>query len=254
MRVAKWVGVLGMALLVAVLVPAAHATSITFTTVAGSDGDGAIAGTVQFIPLTGRIEIVVTNTETANMAKGQAISGFSFSVTGVGIPTAFTELSGVQATLTGASSWTLSSGTAFDNTGSGPAIDHWGFAPSGSTVGIATAGSSVSGATGNPHYMILPSSGTTQGGSSLDNGNFDPNIIGPGTFFLTDAGVTTSTDLTNDISGVTVSFGTGPDKTLLTTPKTVLTTVPEPGTISMLGLGVVGLLGLSLLVRKQALG
>ena len=225
--------------------PGARATGITFTTVAGSDGDGPLAGTVSFTPVAGGIVVTVTNTETGTLGKGQAISAFTFSVSGIGTPTAFTELSGVDeasATIGSGGTWnSATTGTAFDNTSVSPfnSVDHWGFTATGSTVNLATAGSSVE--TGNPHWMILPSTGTAGPGSSLDNSNFDPYIIGPGMFFLTDAGVTAPTDLTNDISGVTVGFGTSPDKTLGTGPGVPFNT-PETTSLLLSGLGLLSAL------------
>jgi hypothetical protein len=173
-----------------------------------------------FDPVNGGIKITVTNTETGTFAKGQAISALSFTVAGgLSTPTFFTELKGVSFNPVSGHTWTLASGTAFDNTSSASppnAIDHWGFKPAGASVTLATAGSPVPGA-GNPHFMILPSSGKAGSGKSLANSNFYPYMIGPGTFFLTDPGVSTSTILTTaNFTNVKVSFGTGSDKTLAT--------------------------------------
>jgi hypothetical protein len=222
------------------LAPYAHADIVTFQTVAGSDGDGALAATVTFTSVAGGIEVTITNTESGTLAKGQAVSALSFNVNGLSTPTDFTELMGESYNPSSGGSWTLASGTAFDDTSnSAPinAIDHWGFSPSGANVLLATAGSPVPGA-GNPHFMILPSTGTAGNGQSLSNGNFDPYIIGPATFFLTDAAVTSSTALENYISAVDVSFGTGPDKTLGTGTGTVTTLgapVPEPTSVLLFG-------------------
>jgi hypothetical protein len=201
--------------------PRAAKGDLTYTTVAGSDSDGPLAATVVITPFNGGIELKVTNTETGTFAKGQAISSLSFTVGGgLSTPTFFTEFKGVSFSPTANGSWTLASGTAFDNTSSASppnAIDHWGFQPTGSSVSLATAGSPVPGA-GNPHFMLLPSTGTAGSGKSLANSNFDPYEIGPGTFFLTDPGVTATTLLTTaDFTDVKVGFGTGPDKFLGTT-------------------------------------
>jgi hypothetical protein len=188
----------------------------------GSDGDGNLSATVLFRPINGGIEITITNNETGTLAKGQAISGLLFGVGGgLGTPTAFTELQGYSYSPSSNSSWTLSSGTKFDNNSSASppnAIDHWDFDTTSSSVTLSTVNSPVPGS-GNPHYMILPASGTAGSGKSLANSNFYPFIIGPGTFFLTDSSISTKTNLFNPITedsfinNVQVLFGTGPDYT-----------------------------------------
>jgi hypothetical protein len=214
---------------------AVRANTVTYTTLAGHDGDGNLAATVAFTTTDTGLKIVVTNTETDNLAKGQAISGFFFTLTNgsvLSVPTAFSSLSGSASThVLSASTWSAADGgPTFTDTPAGGtpnAIDHWGFAVSSKTVTLATAGSSVSGATGNPHWMIIPTSGTTQGGSSLDNGNFDPFIIGPGTFLLAVPGISHLTSISgSDFSSVSVEFGTGPDQTLGTNGTPVITNIP----------------------------
>ncbi len=222
MSLAGWNRIVWLALgLVGALLPAAHSqASVTFTASGPGSGDGPLAATIMFTAVNGGIDITITNTESGTIKKGQGISVLSFTISGLSTPTAFTELTGVQINSTAigsGGSWILSDGTAFDDTSNAPpvnAIDHWGFKTTGSSVLLATAGSPVPGA-GNPHNMILPSSGTAGPGSSLDNGNFDPYIIGPADFFLTIAGITSSTDLTSsNFTDVMVGFGTGPDDTL----------------------------------------
>ena len=142
----------------AVTIPEAKAFDIlTYTTKAGSDSDGALAATVKFEAVSGGIEIILTNTETGTLAKGQAISSLSFTVGGgLSAPTAFTELSGSSYNPTSGGSWTSTSGTAFDDKSSASppnAIDHWGFKPTGSNVLLATAGSPVPGAKSR-HYAV----------------------------------------------------------------------------------------------------
>jgi hypothetical protein len=239
------------------IAPYAHADIVTFQTVAGSDGDGPLAATVSFTAVAGGIEVTVTNTESGTLSKGQAVSTLSFNVgNGLSTPTDFTELMGESYNPAAGVSWTLANGTAFDDTSSSPPIneiDHWGFSPSGANVLLATAGSPFPGA-GNPHFMILPSSGTAASGNSLSNSTFDPYIIGPATFFLTVPGVTAATVLDNDISAVDVGFGTGPDAirgggTSLTATPLGAPTVPEPTSVLLFGT----LLLLAFVVSRKSL-
>ena len=208
----------GMAAVTA-LVTAASANSVEFDTVAGSDGDGPLSASLFFVVVNGGIAVVVYNNETGTIAKGQGISTISFGVSTISTPSAFTELYGRSFDPSSGQAWTSASGTTFTDTSSaGPinSIDHWGF-NNASGVLLATANSPVPGA-GNPHYMILGSTGTAGPGSSLSNSNFDPFVIGPAAFFLTVSGITTSTTLTSsNFTNVMVGFGTGPDKTLATT-------------------------------------
>jgi hypothetical protein len=219
----------------ALMEPVAHASSVTVN-VSGTGVDGPISAMLQFIPLTNAIEIIVTNTENGSLGvtQGQAISAFTFSISGINAPTEITGLSGHLIT-TFPTSWTATSGTSFNDTGTSTILDHWDLLAG---PDLATAGQG-----GNPTYMILPSSGTNGGNGGS---NFNPYIIGPGVFVLQDAGITTSTDLASDISGVvTVGFGTSPDNFLSTTVNRTVTT-PEPGAILLLGVGLASVFGLAL--------
>jgi hypothetical protein len=225
-----------------------------FTTVAGSDGDGPLSATVKFVAVSGGIEITVTNNEMGTLGKGQAVSALSFSfTTASGLsPSAFTELTGKEVD---SSQFTpggpfpgSATVTPLDDKSSSGVIDHWGFTHTGLSVKLATAGGS-SGA--NPHYMILPSSGTTGSGKSLSDGHFDPYLLGPANFFLSVSGPLpkAGTDLSPDIANVSVGFGTGPDKTL---PALDAPAAPAPPSAILLGIG--GLtLGVARLFRRLRL-
>jgi len=204
----------------------ARANSVTFTTT-GSDGDGPLAATVVFTAANGGIQVVLTNTQSGTgFKRGQAISGLGFSVAGIAKPTLLSGLSGTIYNSASGLAWNSGSLPAFNDTTATDPLDHWGFDPSGSSILLQTV--NAPGGTGNPHYMILPSSGTPGSGSSLNNGNFDPYIAGPATFFLTDASITAGTNFNADtLSKVSFLFGTGPDATTGTNGPPVIGSGPS---------------------------
>lgn len=216
-------------------VQAASAGTVSYT-LSGTGSDGPISATVTFTTVAGGLDVTVANNASGTIVKSQAISSLAFDVSGIGAPTAFTELKGRTYSPVAGASWTLASGTPFDHFSSSPpvnSIDHWGFSINGSSL-LATASSPVPGA-GNPQYMILPSAGTAGSGNSLANSNFDPYIIGPADFFLTVSGMTAGTTLTADnFTGLAIGFGTGPDTFLGT--KAVPLPAALPAGLAMLGL------------------
>ena len=269
----KKTAIIPLALLAAICAVTAPAHgSISFTTVAGNDGDGNLAATLTFTAVNGGLDISVANTlsgsDASAFGKGQAISAFSFTLDNGLTATAFTELTGVSYAPSPGSAWTTASGTSFSDTSSSPpinSIDHWGFNISGGSTNaiLATAGSPVPGS-GNPQFMILPSSGTAGPGSSLANSNFYPFVIGPAEFFISVPGLSSTSDLTNkssssalwDITSVDVSFGTGPDKTLGTTNGPTPPpppAVPEPTSLAVWGIVSAATAGAAVM-RKQKRG
>jgi hypothetical protein len=239
----------------------ASANSVTINSLAGSDSDGAVAASATFLAVNGGIEITITNTEADTSAKGQAVSALSFKISSLSLPTAFTGITGLDlssASIGSGGSWTLAGTgspltptTVVSDTGSGT-IDHWGFSTSGSNVTLATAGTDAPG--GNPHYMILPSSGTAGGGKSLADGHFDPYFIGATNFFLTDAAVSNTTNFTmSTFSNVTFGYGTGCDVyvgegTGSVTP--FVSSVPLPNAF-LSGAGFLGALSIGATFRRK---
>jgi len=73
----------------------------------------------------------------------------------------------------------------------------------------------------------------------------NPYTIGPATFTLALGGVTSATTIT----GVTFSFGTGPDTFLQTGPNPP-PPIPEPTSIALLGTGMAGL---AAMIRRRVL-
>src|SRR5690349_10337337 len=99
-------------------------------TATGSNNDGPLSATIEFTAVAGGLDITISNTATGSIAKGQAVSGFSFNLSGFSAPTAFTELKGgsfvTSGTLDSLGSWTATTGTAFDDFSVAPfnLIDH----------------------------------------------------------------------------------------------------------------------------------
>lgn|ERR1700722_716554 len=233
-----------------------RASSITYTTAAGSDKDGPVAATIEFTAVNGGLEITATNTLVTTAAhplkRGESISALSFTLSGLSNATAFTKLTGStvdSSTFTANAAYPgAATVTPFSDTGT-TLIDHWSFAATGASVHLATAGGT---ATGNPIYMILPSTGYSGPSNSLDDGHFDPYILGPGEFFLSVAGVTSGTTLTAaNFSGVTVGFGTGPDTTPFITTTTPDIVTPEPASATLLSSSFFVLGGLGLVRRRR---
>jgi hypothetical protein len=234
----------------------ASASSITYTTVAGSDADGPVAATLQFTAVNGGLEITATNTLVTTAAdplkRGEAISAMSFTLSGLSNVTAFTKLTGStvdSSTFTPNAAYPgASTVTPFSDTGT-TLIDHWSFAATGGSVHLATAGGT---ATGNPTYMILPATGYSGPSKSLDDGHFDPYILGPGEFFLSVAGVTSSTVLSaSNFRNVTLGFGTGPDTTPFITTTTPNIVTPEPASVTILASSLFAFGGLGLVRRRR---
>jgi hypothetical protein len=231
------------------LVPgAAHADVVFAASGTGNSGAGPLGATIDFKALNGGLEVTVTNTlpSTDTINKGEAISAFSFGVSGLSKPTAFYELSGNLVDSTGFTPGTTFPGsspvTPFNDTSNTNIIDHWSLSTTGSDI-LATAGNTAPGK--NPMYMILPSSGITGPGSSLADGHFDPYILGSANFFLTVPGLTANTVLNaSDFTGVTVGFGTSPDTTLSAQ------VVPEPASLTLLGIGSVAVGGFGFYRRR----
>jgi hypothetical protein len=227
-----------------------------FTTSGTNGSDGPVAASIDFQAIAGGIEITVTNTlpVTDTIDKGEAISAFSFNVSGLSSPTAFYQLSGSKVDsstfVPGQAFPGNSTVTSFTDTPTNNQIDHWSLNTTGADV-VASAGPTAPGM--NPIYMILPSSGITGPGSSLADGHFDPYILGAGHFFLTDPGITATTILTSsNFTNVTVGFGTGPDVTLNASPEVNPNlTTPEPASMTLLATGAVSMLGFGWFRRKR---
>jgi hypothetical protein len=119
-----------------------------------------------------------------------------------------------------------------------------GFNITGDTITLEAIGG------GKPTEMILPESmgGKYTSANSSITKNFSPFVDGPATLTLNLAGVTSSTKIT----GVTFSFGTGPDYTVTGKPGPPDSPlpVPEPSTLVIAGLGAIGFVAYEMRRRR----
>lgn len=213
------------------LVPAAHATSITYNA-SGTGSDGALSASAAFVTSAGQLQITLTNTLSASVIRsaGQALSDISFTLSNSPGTLGSMTASGQEGNVSGSGVVTYTSGTPvrFFGTGGGT------FSITGNTVLLEAIGG------GQPSQMIIPllANGGTYSNVNSGFSNFDPYTIGSATFLINLSGVTSNTTISN----VNFSFGTGPDTFLPGTPSTP--PVPEPSSLLMLGTGIVGAAGM----------
>jgi hypothetical protein len=173
------------------------AAAISFTA-SGSGSDGTLAASADFTISGGQISVTIKNLLSAATIRsaGQAVSDLSFILSNAPGTLGTTSASGQLANIADGGGVTNVSGNPTRWLGTSPG----GFSIVGNTITLETIGG------GKPDQMLIPSGASFP---NVNNGfdNFNPYIVGPATFTLALSGVTAATT----ISGVTFSFGTGPD-------------------------------------------
>jgi hypothetical protein len=200
----KLLGLLAGISICAFAVQPAAAVSITFNA-SGTGGDGALAASADFTTSAGSLLVTITNLLSPNQIRssGQAVSDLSFTLSNNPGTLGTTSATGQLANLT----CSAQGGCSVASPVSG-SLTRWldDISIAGNTITLEALGG------GEPSQMILPSASSfPNGNQGLDN--FNPYVIGAGTFTLALSGVTANTT----ISSATFSFGTGPD-TFITVP------------------------------------
>jgi hypothetical protein len=199
--------------------PSAYASVRTFTA-SGTSPDGPVSAQATITTGNGTITVMLTD-DTLAHSQGQALSDIFFDLSNApGALDSFTQTGQLVNVASPSGAMTPVSGNP----------DHWGSAVQGSnTVIIATAGPGAPG--GHVRDMII--GGTDPTGVTGGFHNFNPYILGVGTFNLTASGVTPTTTASN----VILSFGTS-GFSEFTVPGVL---IPEPSTWAMMALGFGGL-------------
>jgi len=217
--------------------------SFLYSTPAGSTtGGGLVDAEASFTLSNDSITLTLTNLFQNPRAVSQLISALTFTVSGASGPSSLnTSNSGDISTINSDGTYT---------TGAPDSLASWTASKAGTSINLTTLGA------GTPNILIIgpdDAGGFTHLGfydnanKSITGDSHNPSVLGSATFTITIPGVTSSSTL----SGVTFQFGTDAGRNLVAGVPTTIA-VPEPATLTMLGIGIACMAGYGWRRRKQS--
>jgi hypothetical protein len=213
--------------LAAIMVPSANADMITYVTPPGATTSGGpVDASATFVTGAGTLDITLTNLLANPGNVAQLLSDLSFVLSNSATSGTLASSSGQEITVHG------------DGTSINGGTVATGWVLSGTATGLQLDVLSGPGHAGPAHLIIGPPDGSgiysAANGSIAGNGPHNPFLNGSATFLLDIAGVTADTTITS----ATFSFGTTEGADLV--PGTPPPSVPEPASLTLLGIGLAG--------------